>query len=244
MRPVLVTGTNGGIGSAIASHLAEEGFFVIGSDIGEDVNGLEAYVSCDLEMLVNDEATRDAVRGELSGLIGGNGLHALVNNAAVLISAPVTDFSMADFARTMSVNVVAAFALSKLLLSNLEMGRGTIVNIGSIHASLTKPGFVGYATSKAALRGLTQSLAVECGARVRVNLIEPAAISTPMLLEGFTEMPDKLGLLHEYHPAGRIGRPEEIANLVSFLISDKCRFLNGAVIPGSGGIASRLHDPV
>lgn len=244
MRNVLVTGTNGGIGSAIAKHLVEEGFFVIGSDIGDDIHGLEAYISCDLEKFANEEATRDSISRDLLDLIGDNGLHALVNNAAVLIPAALKDLSMADFAKTMSVNVTATLALIKTLFSSLEKSRGSIVNIGSIHANLTKPGFVAYATSKAALRGLTKSLTVECGARVRVNLIEPAAISTPMLLEGFVNMPDKLDLLHEYHPAGRIGRPEEIASLVSFMISGKCRFMNGAIIPVDGGIASRLHDPV
>jgi NAD(P)-dependent dehydrogenase (short-subunit alcohol dehydrogenase family) len=122
--------------------------------------------------------------------------------------------------------------------------KGTVVNIGSIHAKLTKPAFISYATSKAALRGLTQSLAVYCGEDIRVNMVEPAAIATPILLEGFVGNPDALEGLENYHPVGRLGLPVEVAELVVYLVSDVSSFMTGSVIEFKGRIGSRLHDPV
>ena len=93
--------------------------------------------------------------------------------------------SASDWHETMAVNLLAPVAISRALLPELKRQHGSIVHIGSIHSQLTKPGFTAYATSKAALAGLTRAMAVELGGSVRVNAIEPAAIATPMLAAGF-----------------------------------------------------------
>ncbi len=96
----------------------------------------------------------------------------------------------------------------------------------------------------AALSGLTRAMAVDLGGRVRVNAICPAAIHTPMLAAGFAERPDALAALHDAHPTGRIGLPEEVAHLARYLIAEAPDFLNGSCLGLDGGIAGRLHDPV
>jgi NAD(P)-dependent dehydrogenase (short-subunit alcohol dehydrogenase family) len=118
------------------------------------------------------------------------------------------------------------------------------VHIGSIHSQLTKPGFTAYATSKAALAGLTRAMAVELGGTVRVNAIQPAAIATPMLEAGFADAPHLKSQLDAFHPTGAIGSPADVARAVLFLLDPVNSFLNGCVLPLGGGIHSRLHDPV
>jgi NAD(P)-dependent dehydrogenase (short-subunit alcohol dehydrogenase family) len=108
---------------------------------------------------------------------------------------------------------------------------------------LTKSAFISYATSKAALQGLTRALAVDLGGRVRINVIQPAATDTSMLREGFAGNEAGLAALGQYHPAHRLAIPDEIAAAVLFLVSDECRFMTGSVINVDGGIGSRLHDP-
>ena len=117
------------------------------------------------------------------------------------------------------------------------------MNIGSVHAQATKPGFVSYATSKAALHGLTKALAVDLGGAVRVCAIAPAAIATDMLEAGFEGRASEREQLDAFHPAGRIGKPQEVAKVVAFLLQREMAFLTGSILTLDGGILSRLHDP-
>jgi NAD(P)-dependent dehydrogenase (short-subunit alcohol dehydrogenase family) len=141
------------------------------------------------------------------------------------------------------VNLIAPFVLIRELLSCLSNANGSVVNINSIHGTLTKPGFVCYATSKAALGGLTKSTAVELGGQVRVNAINPAATATPMLVAGFEDKESALRELGRMHPIGRIAKPEEIAQAAVFLASEQASFITGACLNVDGGMAARLHDP-
>jgi NAD(P)-dependent dehydrogenase (short-subunit alcohol dehydrogenase family) len=144
----------------------------------------------------------------------------------------------------LNVNLVAPFLLVQALLQELENANGSVINIASIHAQVTKPEFVCYATSKTALVGLTRSMAVDLGGRVRINSICPAAVSTPMLMAGFEGKDDRFKELSRMHPLGRIGTPDEIAQVALFLASPAASFITGAAINVDGGIGSRLHDPV
>ena len=243
MRGAVITGAAGGIGTALCRVFRAAGYRTIGLDYGKAAADCDACVEMDLERLCVDERYRlDAIR-QLIAVAGEAELHMLVNNAAVQILGASAALTAAAWHRTLNVNVLAPFLLAQALLGRLEAARGSVINIGSIHGSLTKPGFVAYATSKAALAGLTRSMAVDLGARVRVNAICPAAVATPMLLEGFKGNPAALETLAGMHPAGRIGTPEEVANAALFLASPGAAFISGAVLGVDGGIAGRLHDP-
>jgi NAD(P)-dependent dehydrogenase (short-subunit alcohol dehydrogenase family) len=126
----------------------------------------------------------------------------------------------------------------------LEVAAGAVVNIASIHATLTKPEFVAYATSKAALVGMTRDMAVELGKRVRVNAICPGAIDTDMLRAGFEGKEHEFRLLEKAHPTGSIGTPDDVAKLAVFLASPNNAFFTGGVYSIDGAIGARLHDPV
>lgn len=236
---VLVTGAAGGIGQAIVATLMES-YHVVSIDARLDGD----HWPFDITSL-EDEATRGAFYSRVQQDLSANGcrLKGLVNNAAVQILGGLAELDVESFEKTMRVNVTAPLVLSRMFAPDLSESGGSIVNIGSIHATLTKPGFVSYATSKAALAGLTRALAVDLCGRIRVNCIEPAAISTPMLMAGFEGAEEKYELLQAHHPSGRIGEPSEVASLVRFLISDDAGFLNGCSIGLDGAISHRLHDP-
>ncbi len=174
---------------------------------------------------------------------GSPPLTCLVNNAAVQRIGRTEDVTAEDWETSLGINLVAPFLLAQTFLPELEAAAGSVINVASIHAQLTKPGFVVYATTKAALAGMTRALAVDLGPRIRVNAICPAAISTPMLEAGFADRPDARRQLDEFHPAGQIGQPAEVARLAVFLARPDCPFLTGSCLTLDGAISSRLYDP-
>ena len=246
---VLITGAAGGIGVCLVETLVEAGWSVLGSDhpsVSPSENLLQrcqAWIPADLGGLSRDPHQLEALRSSVLSATGNDELMAVVHNAAVQRLGSFEQLGLADWQETLDVNLMAPVAISRALLPQLKRQRGSIVHIGSIHSQLTKPGFTAYATSKAALAGLTRSMAVELGGSVRVNAIEPAAIATPMLEAGFAQNPDLRVHLDAFHPSGSIGSPDDVARTVLFLLNPANRFLNGCVLPLGGGIHSRLHDP-
>lgn len=240
---VIVTGVSGGIGAALRAAFERAGDRVIGLDHRRPGARAGAFVKADLDAFCVDARSRARTLAGLREQLEGARLRALVNNAATQIVKPFPALTADDWGRTLNVNLVAGALLTQAFTKDLERARGSVVNIASIHARLTKPGFAAYATSKAALVGLTRSLAVELGGRVRVNAICPAAIDTPMLRQGFARHPARLRRLGRFHPAGRIGTPAEVAELAVFLASERAGFVTGQAWGLDGGIGAMLHDP-
>ncbi len=244
---VLITGCNGGIGQSLCKLFMHSGYWVIGSDIHEYAKiNCDHYIQCDLLVLAENEDERQRFSGDIDNVLktGQRNLYGLVNNAAYQVVKPLGALSTTEFYASQQINVTAPFILAKSFESQLRHTEGSIVNIGSIHARLTKAGFLCYSTSKASLAGLTRALALEFSADVTVNTILPAATKTDMLLAGFESDPEKYAQLAAYHPLGRIAEPDEIARLALFLCSENARFITGAEIAVDGGIGGRLHDPV
>lgn len=241
----LVTGVSGGIGRAVAQRFTAEGYRVFGIDRTERSPDLsvDRYSKVDLEQLVARPEVCESLISEVEAWIGNEGLAALVNNAAVQICRPTEELRLEDWNTSLAVNLLAPFVLVKNLLGALERVHGCVLNVSSIHARLTKPHFPVYATTKAALSGLTRALAVDLGPRIRVNAIEPAAIETEMLKDSFIGRGADYQLLAACHPAGRVGQPSEVAALAYAIVAGEFRFLNGACVDLSGGISARLHDP-
>jgi NAD(P)-dependent dehydrogenase (short-subunit alcohol dehydrogenase family) len=242
MKTVLITGAAGGIGSLIAKAYKEAGYLVVGIDRNKpNHNFLDKYYNTDINRIVEDEVYFSEWKTKFHEEI--KNLNVLINNAAIQILGTVDELTHSDWHETFNVNLTAPFMFSKLFLDMLEKNNGCIINISSIHAKMTKPRFVAYATSKAALVGLTQSLAVDLGGGVRVNSISPAAIETEMLQEGFKDNEEGYEQLKSFHPTKTIGKPEDVAELSLFLSSDKAKFITGANFEIDGGISKRLHDP-
>ncbi|MDC1279821.1 SDR family oxidoreductase [Pelagibacteraceae bacterium] len=242
MKTVLITGSNGAIGQGLCKVFKEKEWKVIGIDLGKDSLGnTSAYQSINLDQLCKDNSYQIKSTNLITEECA-KGLDVLINNAATQILAPLEKLTFQNWEKTININLNSVFILIKALLPMLEKVKGNVVNIASIHASLTKSNFSAYATSKAGLIGLTNSLAVELGSRVRVNSVCPAAIQTPMLDRGFVNGAEDVKKLKDFHPTGSIGSVDDVVRAVLFLSDDKNLFVNGTVMNLDGGIAGALHD--
>lgn len=241
-RCVIITGHLGGLGTALADCFSRAGFRVIGIDRSSNADLPFDQHTIDLATLVEPTVCSRLSR-ELASLIGSGDLVGLINNAAVQHLGPLDSLETRLFLESFYVNVVAPLNLARMLLPALKKTRGTVINVNSIHAHLTKPEFAPYSISKAAMAGLTRAMAVELGRDVRVLEVRPAAIATPMLEAGFSSRPQDRQRLDDYHPTGRIGDPAEVAESIRQLVEADSGFLNGAIVNIDGGISHRLHDP-
>lgn len=246
-KTVIITGACGGIGQALTSCFMEAGYFVVATDQRKEPNEgvcYDFYLSADLEQTVNDSEYAGEIFKTIKKESPPDSIHVLVNNAAVQILGGLDELSATDWQQTINVNLLAPFIWAKGFTSELELDQGSIINISSIHARLTKKGFVAYATSKAALSGMTRALAADVEHRIRVNAIEPAAIDTTMLKDGFVGNEKGYAKLQGYHPLGRIGTANEVGRLAVFLADKSVAFIHGATLSVDGGIGGRLFDPI
>jgi len=244
MKTALITGALGGIGQALCAEFQRAGYFVIGTDRHEGTCACNAFLHVDIRDLYTSKAVREKLVADVQAITTTNGLAVLVNNAAIQILNKTDNIQISDWDATLETNLIAPFLLLQALLPDLERAKGSVVNIASIHSVATKPTFVCYATSKAALVGMTRALAVDLGPRVRVNAINPAATATPMLLAGFEGKSKEFDELAKKHPLERIAQPWEVAKTAIFLASEDAAFITGACLHIDGGIGGRLHDPV
>ncbi|WP_428406955.1 SDR family NAD(P)-dependent oxidoreductase [Hyphococcus sp.] len=240
---VLITGAAGGIGSALVRAFAGAGWMVIGTDSAKPKSASGAFIEADLSAFATDPVAVADFAKDVRKAAKSAPLRALVNNAAVQRLGRLDRLDHDDIVETFNVNVAAPMLLAKALLPELEAAKGVIINMGSVHAQATKPGFSAYAASKAAIHGLTRALAVDLGPKVRAVTLAPAAVSTPMLMAGFDGKEDAFNELESVHPAGRIASPEEIAKIAVFLASNEAAFMTGTCVYADGGVLSRLHDP-
>jgi 3-oxoacyl-[acyl-carrier protein] reductase len=227
-KVVLITGANGGIGAATCSVFQKQGHTVIGLDVGPAKPGDWQHVSCDL----SDSAMIESVFADLHREHGA--IDILVNNAAVFQPRRFFEISSEDFERTMRVNVEAVFLTSKLMSSRLiERKRpGAIVNIASM-AGIGGGAYTDYGTSKGAVMVLTKSMARDLGPHgIRVNAVAPGLIDTGMMRSNPPALTEKL---LERTPLGRVGKPEEIANVIDFLAGERASYVHGAIVEVCGG---------
>ncbi|NLA48212.1 MAG: SDR family oxidoreductase, partial [Bacteroidales bacterium] len=227
-KVILITGCLGGIGSVMVDFFKEKGWFVIGTDKRESYSNADIKITTDLNNV--DEATDQVLK-----IINDNNIthiDALINNAAVQIKKKFNDLSTDDWTESFNVNVIAGFMLVKKLRKHLQ--GGSVVNIGSIHSSQSKKGFLVYATTKGAIKTMTQNLSLELAPDIMVNCIAPAAIDTPMLKAGLSK--EEYLQLRKFHPVDRIGSPVELSRLI-YTLCERNIFLTGAFIEYDGGIS-------
>ena len=246
-KVAIVTGIAGGIGACIGSALMAEGWFVIGIGIDKPEpteRHCQHFIAFDLAQCREGELFQSQCIDAVRAAAAGRPIAALVNNAAVQRLARTCNVSSADWEESLAVNLTAPMLLAQALAVDLAASHGAILNIGSVHAQATKKEFVTYATTKAALHGLSRALAVDLGPDIRVICLAPAAVATPMLAAGFVDNQTALADLERCHALERIAAPAEVADAACFLLSDKARFFTGATLFLDGGVLSKLHDPV
>ena len=233
MRTALVTGAGGGIGAAIASRLAADGYTVVFHSNTKDCGKAAAAahgiaVRADL----SDYAQLAAM---VSGVLAQVGhIDVLVNNAGISVTGLLTDIDPQTRRRLFDINVLAAIECARLLLpAMIRQKAGCILNISSMWGQVGASCEVDYSAAKAALIGFTKALAQEVApSGIRVNCIAPGVIRTPML-DCYDE--DTLQSLADETPLGRLGIPEDIANAAAFLCSPQAEFITGQVLGVNGG---------
>ena len=242
-RVALVTGASGGIGGAVARAIAADGLAVAcgyrSNETGakETVESIVASGGEAQTFRIDVSAEQDVREGFEAVRSWAGAPLVLVNNAGVSVDGLAVRYPAADLERTLSVNLAGAFLCSKEALRPMLRARwGRIVNVASVAGMAGNPGQAAYCASKAGLIGLTRALAREVGARgISVNAVCPGLIETAMTA---TLPDDALARLVEGTPAGRPGRPEEVAAVVRLLVSEDGSYVNGAVIPVDGGLTA------
>ncbi|HEX7803079.1 MAG TPA: 3-oxoacyl-ACP reductase FabG [Pseudoxanthomonas sp.] len=237
-KRALVTGGSGDLGGAISKRLAADGLHVIVHANG-NLARAEAVVAevreagGSAEAVAFDVADGDATRTAVEALLQGGPIQVIVNNAGIHDDAPMAGMSEAQWKRVIDVSLHGFFHVTQPLLLPMARTRwGRIVSVSSVAAVLGNRGQTNYAAAKAALHGASKSLAREMAARnITVNVVAPGVIEGSMAGEAFP--PD---VVKQIVPAGRAGKPEEVAALVAFLCSADAGYINGQVIGINGGM--------
>ncbi len=232
-KVVLVTGGNRGIGLACATSFAEDGHKVAVTcrgQVPEDVTAAGLLpVSCD----VTDAGEVEAAFLEIEESLGP--VEVLIANAGITRDGLILRMSDEDFTDVIDTNLIGSFRVARRAVKSMMRARwGRIIFISSIAGRIGQTGQANYSASKAGLVGLGRSLAKEFASRgVTVNIVAPGPILTDML----ASLPEEQQAAYaEAVPLGRLGRPEEVADVVSFLASDSAAYVTGAVVPVDGGI--------
>ena len=229
-KAALVTGGARGIGKAVAELLLERGYRVAVCDVkssGDLESGL-AFVRCD----VSREASVRACIRQVVRRFGR--LDALVNNAGIASpqNGPVGKLALVEWNRRIGTNLTSVFLTAKHAAAHLRRARGAIVNIASTRALQSEPDTEAYAAAKGGMVALTHALAISLGPEVRVNCVSPGWIDTGK---------SKLRRIdHEQHPVGRVGRVQDIAEMVSFLLCERAGFTTGANFVVDGGMTRKM----
>jgi len=243
-KTAIITGGAKGIGKAVADKLLEEGATVIILDKDEQ-SGKTAgghsryyYYQCDVCSIDQLESVFEKIRATFGGI------DILVNNAGIQTYGTVTESSEELWDLTMNVNVKSMFFCSKLSIPLMEQSENAvIVNLSSVQALITQKRVAAYATSKAAILGLTKSLAVDYAPHLRCVAICPGAVMTPMLettIDAYADTKKVISETENIHLLKRIAKPEEIADFILFAASDKGKFMTGQFYRIDGGIGVQL----
>lgn len=237
-KSAIVTGGSRGIGRAIVDQLVAEGYSVATcgrrmrpEDLDEQVLWLTADVSVphDAEYIVTEARKAFGT------------IDVLVNNAGVQVEKTVADSSDEDWDQVINVNCRGVFNMCRAVLPQMQDTGGNIINIGSISGVVSDPSMALYNASKAFVHGMTRSIAVDHGPKVRCNAIRPGWIMTEMAEDAFALADDPDRAMTDAlarHPVGRFGEPQDIANLVTWLASDKASYVSGECFTVDGGMTA------
>ncbi len=248
-RLVVITGAAGGIGRATAIRLAHDGAAVLCADI--DGAGVEQTVAeirraeLRAEAVCCDVASTHDVQQLMSEAQRAGGPQALICNAAVDFSGAVEDTSPEDWARVLSINLGGVYLCARAAIPLMRgLGGGSIVTVASVNGFWLEPELAAYAAAKGGVIALTRAIAIDAGRDgIRCNCVCPGYIDTGMAQRYFDAQTEPVAAREQagrMHALGRIGRPEEVAAVISFLASDESSFCTGQPFIVDGGLSAGI----
>ena len=237
-KKALVTGGSGGIGSAICRQLANDGFHVIvhanrSLEAARSLAGEITAAGGSAQALAFDVTDAAATSAALEALLEDGPVQVLVNNAGIHDDANFPGMQLRQWQQVIDVSLNGFFHVTQPLMMPMIRTRwGRIINITSVAAVAGNRGQVNYSAAKGALHSATKSLALEVASRgITVNAVAPGIITTPMSHDSFDA-----SAIAQLVPMKRAGRPEEVADLVSFLASERAAYISGQIISINGGM--------
>jgi NAD(P)-dependent dehydrogenase (short-subunit alcohol dehydrogenase family) len=244
MRNIIVTGGTQGIGKIISLLLLRNGFSVSVFDFDEEaIQELRMEnISENLRFYQTDVSDEESVRNSISASLKDTGnISGLINNAAIQIDKPVTELSFTEWNRVIGTNLTGAFLCAKYAVESLKLSNGSIINISSTRALQSEPNTEAYSASKGGILALTHSLAMSLGPEIKVNCISPGWIDVSGIKKKSKANQIVLSYAdHSQHPAGRVGNPEDIANMVLFLLNPENDFITGQNFVVDGGMTKKM----
>ncbi len=244
---VLLSGGASGIGAETARLLVREGRKVViadrdadkGNALATELGDAARFVSLDV---TDEQSWQTAVAATTQGL---GGLHGLVNAAGIGVRNNIEDCSLEEYRRVNDINSLGTFLGCKTAIPAMQAsGGGSIVNISSVLGLRGSSQAMAYCASKGAVRLLTKNVALHCAQMkygIRCNSVHPGYIDTPMIAPRLSQNADNRSgrqVLEEMHPLGRLGRAEEVANMILFLLSDESTFSTGSEFVCDGGLTA------
>ena len=241
-RTIIITGGAKGIGAACAQSFFEAGANVCVFDLSEEQATNDPrmfYQKVDVSKSSQVQAAVKAVTERFDDI------HVLVNNAGIQRYGSVVDTSEEEWDEVMNINLKSYFLCSKYVIPYMKQNTGSvIINISSVQAFVTQENVSAYASAKTAILGLTRSIAIDFAPHIRCVAVCPGTIDTPMLRNALDESPDPAAVMKEcedMHLLKRIGKANEVANIVKFLSSEEAGFITGETIRVDGGLGISIQ---
>ena len=240
-KTIVITGGANGIGASCAETFHNAGAKVCildidkqGQEFADELGNNALYINCDVS---KDTEVQAAIKQIINDL---GDIDVLINNAGIQRYSTVTETSEAEWDLVMNVNLKSAFLCTKYAIPSMQKkDQGCIVNVASVQSFISQNNVAPYTTSKTALLGLTRSIAVDYGPKIRCVAVCPGTVDTPMLRNAIQESPNPEEVLqecHDMHVTKRIGTSQEVAEMIAYLAGDKAGFITGQAFRIDGGL--------
>jgi len=244
MKNIIVTGGAQGIGKIISKQLLKKGFCVSVFEIDEEaiLEFRNEASSENIAFFKTDVSDEEGVQKSINeSVVRLGNISGLINNAAIQIDKPITELTLEEWNRVIGTNLTGAFLCAKHATPFLRNSKGSIINISSTRAFQSEPNTEAYSASKGGILALTHSMAMSLSPEIKVNCISPGWIDVSGIKK--KSKANQIELCEadlSQHPAGRVGKPQDIANMVLFLLNPENDFITGQNFIIDGGMTKKM----